>query len=249
MNSAHADVKGNASAYVLDALDESERIAFEAHLATCSECAAEVVALRGARNALAHAVPQRTPRPELRARVLASFAAGTAQAPPGDPGVAHGATQGAVRGDSRSWIPIAAALALATGLGVYAFLLQDRVDDLQASAEVIAAPDVVRIDLAGQPTAPQSSGRAHWSRERGMVFATSNLPPAPAGKVYQVWVVTAQAPISAGLVTPDPAGGGVTYFSTPIDIPPPTAVAVTLEPAGGVPAPTGEFYLVGKPGV
>ena len=86
-----------------------------------------------------------------------------------------------------------------------------------------------------------------WSRARGMVFATSNLPPAPAGKVYQVWVVTAQAPISAGLVVPDPTGGGMTYFYTPPDIPAPTAVAVTLEPAGGVPAPTGQFFLVGMP--
>ena len=36
--------------------------------------------------------------------------------------------------------------------------------------------------------------------------------------------------------------GHLRYRSAPI------AVAVTLEPAGGVPAPTGQFYLVGKPG-
>ena len=41
--------------------------------------------------------------------------------------------------------------------------------------------------------------------------------------------------------------GGSVYFETPVDIPPPVAVAVTLEPAGGVPAPTGAMYLVGKP--
>jgi hypothetical protein len=34
---------------------------------------------------------------------------------------------------------------------------------------------------------------------------------------------------------------------TPPDIAPPVAVAVTLEPSGGVPAPTGEKYLVGMP--
>ena len=37
-------------------------------------------------------------------------------------------------------------------------------------------------------------------------------------------------------------------FETPTEIPPPTAVAVTIEPAGGLPAPTGAFYLVGSPG-
>jgi anti-sigma-K factor RskA len=75
----------------------------------------------------------------------------------------------------------------------------------------------------------------------------SNLPPLPPGRVYQVWVVTAQAPVSAGLLTPDASGGGSVYFETPVDILPPVAVAVTLEPAGGVPAPTGAAYLVGKP--
>jgi hypothetical protein len=53
--------------------------------------------------------------------------------------------------------------------------------------------------------------------------------------------------VSAGLLTPDAQGGGSVYFETPVDIPPPVAVAVTLEPAGGVPAPTGAMYLVGKP--
>ena len=113
---------------------------------------------------------------------------------------------------------------------------------------VLAAPDLVRIDLQGQTTAPQATARALWSRARGMVFASSNLPPPPAGQVYQVWVVTGPAPVSAGLFTPDASGGGLIFFETPPDIPPPAAVAVTLEPAGGVPAPTGNMYLVGKPG-
>ena len=73
-----------------------------------------------------------------------------------------------------------------------------------------------------------------------MVFTASNLPPLPTGRVYQVWVVTGQAPVSAGLLTPEPTGAGITFFNTPPDIPPPTAVAVTIEPAGGVPAPTGD---------
>ena len=89
--------------------------------------------------------------------------------------------------------------------------------------------------------------RALWSRSRGLVFTAANLPPAPAGKAYQVWVVTAQAPISAGLLTPDSSGVGTQYYVTPADIAPPVAVAVTLEPAGGVPAPTGERYLIGMP--
>ena len=80
-----------------------------------------------------------------------------------------------------------------------------------------------------------------------MIFSVTDLPPAPEGRVYQVWVVTSAAPISAGLLTPDASGAGSAFFETDPDIAPPVAVAVTLEPAGGVPAPTGERYLIGMP--
>jgi len=59
-------------------------------------------------------------------------------------------------------------------------------------------------------------------------------------------VLTAQpAPISAGLLKPDASGGVNVVFATPADIPTPVAMAVTIEPDGGVPAPTGDKYLVG----
>jgi hypothetical protein len=49
------------------------------------------------------------------------------------------------------------------------------------------------------------------------------------------------------VLTPNSSGLGTAYYMTSPDIAPPVAVAVTLEPAGGVPAPTGERYLVGMP--
>jgi len=265
MTSAHEDLKAHAGAYVLGSLDAEERTAFEAHLAGCEECAAEVRSLGGVVEALARAVPQRTPRPELRERVLAGFDAQGRARPAGRAGSAS------------QWLPLAALVVLTVGIGVYAAWLQVRVavledrlerallqaaaaetavadarrvnTELQSAMGVLAAPDLVRIDLAGQTPAPQATARALWSRARGMVFTATNLPPLPAGQVYQVWVVpAAQPPISAGLLAPDPAGAGQTYFSTAPDIPPPAAVAVSIEPAGGVPAPTGAIYLVGKPG-
>ena len=79
-----------------------------------------------------------------------------------------------------------------------------------------------------------------------MVFSAANLPVLPEGRVFQVWVITdgpAGAPISAGLLASD--GSGV--FLTPPDIAPPKAVAVTIEAAGGAPAPTTTPFLVGTP--
>jgi len=264
VNAPHEDVKGQAGAYALGSLDSDERRAFEAHVSECAECAAEVRTFQRVSAALARGVAQRTPPPELRDRVLAAVGAG---AQPDRPGV-H------VKGWA-VWLPVAAMLLLTVAMGIYAARLQTRVEglearlnnalaqaavadrlvadsrrvatELQSAMGVLAAPDLARIDLAGQPAAPAASARALWSRARGMVFTASNLPPLPADRVYQVWVVAGPAPISAGLLTPDPDGDGMVFFNTPPDIPAPRAIAVTIEPAGGLPAPTGAFYLMGTP--
>jgi hypothetical protein len=115
----------------------------------------------------------------------------------------------------------------------------------QLRIAVLMAPDLARIDLAGQAAAPRAAGRAFWSRRRGLVFAASALPPLPSGRTYQLWVLTASQPISAGLLRPDDNGAITTFFATPPDMPAPVAMAVTIEPEGGVPSPTGDKYLMG----
>ena len=250
--STHEQLKANAAGYVLGSLDPDERREFESHLAECAECAAEMTSLRPIVGTLATAVPQVTPRAELRERVLAAARAGADQQ--------AGLKVRAYTFHDRKappplmWLPLAAAIVIAVGVAVYVVRLQRQVGELQAQFDqaqattaVLAAPDLARIDLQGQSAAPGARARALWSRSRGLVFTAANLPPAPAGKAYQVWVVTAQAPISAGLLTANSSGLGTQYYMTPPDIAAPVAVAVTLEPAGGVPAPTGERFLVGMP--
>ena len=124
--------------------------------------------------------------------------------------------------------------------------LQTTADDNAHAMTVLTAPDLARVDLEGQPVAPDARARAFWSRSRGLVFSASRLPSLRPGRTYQVWVVTASAPVSVGLLTPDEAGRAQGMFVTPADIAPPVAMAVTEEPAGGVPSPTGAKYLVGR---
>ncbi|HMB82315.1 MAG TPA: anti-sigma factor, partial [Vicinamibacterales bacterium] len=63
---------------------------------------------------------------------------------------------------------------------------------------------------------------------------------------YQLWVLTAlPSPMSAGMLTLDASGRVNATIATPVDMPAPVAMAVTLEPEGGVPSPTGDKYLVG----
>src|SRR5262249_27859865 len=57
-------------ACALDALDEAERRAYEAHLAGCERCRAEVAAFSSTAEALAYAVGPAGPPPMLRDRIL-----------------------------------------------------------------------------------------------------------------------------------------------------------------------------------
>ena len=266
MSSLHEELTLLAPAYALGALDADERRAFEAHLTTCQMCAAEVRSLARITAGLAQTPIQVSPRPELRDRVLTAVGASAS--------AHRSRTAPPVRRSSGMpmWLPLAATVVLAAGFALYAWDQRNQIRDLagrleQSSGEirasekallearraageaqtaigVLTAPDLVRIDLKGQADAPQSSARAMWSRQRGMVFSGTNLPPLPAGRVYQVWVITdGPAPISAGLLAAD--GSGV--FMTPVDIAPPKLIAVTIEAAGGASAPTMTPFLQGAP--
>jgi anti-sigma-K factor RskA len=225
----HDDAAQLTGLYVLDALAADEREAFEAHVAVCARCAAEVQSLRPVADALGTLAPPADPSPAVRAGMLKAIR------------TPHVSIYVPI-----AWIAAAAALVIAVGVTVYAIQLRGQLRSDRAIATILAAPDLARIDLAGQQAAPSASARALWSRSRGLVFTASNLPPAPAGRVYQLWVLSNQpAPISAGLMKPDASGRVTISFATPADLPQPVAMAVTLEPDGGVPSPTGDKYLVG----
>ena len=70
----------------------------------------------------------------------------------------------------------------------------------------------------------------------------ANLPAPPAGKTYQLWLITPTAKISAGTFTNEGTGQVV----VPADAGAVVAVAVTDEPEGGSPQPTGSILLLGK---
>jgi len=271
MSSTHETLRELSGLYVLGALTPPELLEFDAHLSVCEACRTEVAALRPVAAGLARAVPQIEPPAQLRERVVRTA---TGHAIASSETNASAAPRPVAR--ALPWLAAAASLAAAAALSTYSIQLRGRVADLetrlqqaltqaslaerqvadarrtaldvQSQVAVLAAPDLVRIDLTGQPNAPAARARALWSRSRGMVFTASNLPALPAGRVYQLWVLTAAGPpISVGLVQPDQAGALTAVFQTPADIPPPTQVAVSDEPAGGVPSPTGMIWVAGKP--
>lgn len=245
-----------AAAYGLDALDAAERAAFERHLSSCAECQQVVAETQQVAAALPYALAPAVPPAALRARIMK---AASPTAPSAAPSM------------MLQWLTAAAAI-VAVAAGVTAWRQYQRADASQAAAsqsqaqvealqaqlsamqmqtetarraiDVLAADDLTRIDLKGQPAAPSATGRVYWSPTRGLMFSAVDLPALPAGRVYQLWYVTATAPVSAALIDPDAAGRFTLITDAPAGITP-TAMAVTIEPAGGLPAPSGAFYLLG----
>lgn len=102
------------------------------------------------------------------------------------------------------------------------------------------------IPLAGQQPAEGSSGKIYWDIQAKRWVVTADLPPAPEGKVYQLWFVTPEAKISAGLIRPDDHGHGFSIIQYPSNIDQLAAAAITLEPEGGSEQPTMPIYALGK---
>ena len=76
-------------------------------------------------------------------------------------------------------------------------------------------------------------------------FVAHNLAPLAAGRTYQLWLVTATAKISAGTFTVSPKGDVMLQATYALDRNALKAVAVTEEPMGGMPQPTGAMVVVG----
>jgi hypothetical protein len=114
----------------------------------------------------------------------------------------------------------------------------------QVTSGVLAAPDLIRFNLAGAEGAG-TTAQLLWSRSRGFVLSGAHLAAPAAGMAYQMWLLTAGgAPVSAGMFLPDTSGRATLVTDTPPDIPLPVIGAeVTAEPSSGRPAPAGPVVL------
>jgi anti-sigma-K factor RskA len=114
----------------------------------------------------------------------------------------------------------------------------------QVTSDVLAAPDLIRFALIGGTPEARYGAQFLWSRSRGMVFSGSRLPAPPQGSMYQIWLLTAGDPVSAGTFVPDAAGRVTEATDKVPSVPRPiTGVRVTLEPAPGKSTPSGTVVL------
>ena len=204
----HEDLQELLGAYALDAVDETdgEREAVRLHLLECARCRAEVAQHREVAALLAHAGEPAPPA--VWDRITAAIegeAPPTARpvlraVPPPPPSTRPGWWSRPLLGVT------AAAIVVIAALGWLALDANRRLDDLEGDRGVAAAmqdaladPASTVVDLEGQVDA-----RAVLDGGTGYL-ATSDLPPAPDGRTYQLWGATGDRLVSLGVLGGDPA--------------------------------------------
>ena len=212
------DLHELTAGYALDALDPDERARYEDHLASCESCRDDLQGFWQVSGALAHAAGGPTPPASLRERILEQARSERPNVVPLRRRVAMPVLSSAA----------AVAAVVAVGLGIWALGLSSDLDDANSVLAVLSDPNAsVHRSADGEANLVVTpTGRA--------ALVVRRLAPAPEGKDYEIWVIENGVPQRAGLFERP----GVSMLSRRVGRG--QTVAVTLEPDGGVDAPTGE---------
>jgi anti-sigma-K factor RskA len=252
-----------AAGYALGALDAEDRVRFEALLVAGDADA--TAALRDFESAVTGLAAETTatPSPVVKAALMARIDA------EGRSREAVVRTLSAVKPDRprrSTWTLVlsgamaAGIAAIAVGLVVSAAYdrrltqlaheaaaLKLETERQQSFVALLRDPATQVVTLSGLEPAPGAKARMLWHATAGGLLVAQGLPPAPEGKAYELWAIaSAGPPQPAGVFTVDAKGVGSLRVAPIQAAGAVDTFAVTLEPAAGVPAPTGAMYLAGR---
>lgn len=115
-----------------------------------------------------------------------------------------------------------------------------------AALSLLEAPGTQLIQLAAQGGETYRASALLNPGENSAMILTTALKPV-SGKDYQLWLIRGEEKISAGILRTDPSGATLARLSDQVLAGGrPDAFAVTIEPPGGMPQPTGPIILLGK---
>jgi anti-sigma-K factor RskA len=214
----------------------------------------------------APAPPETAPPPELKERVLWQTQGEAGSAPPRrtSPGMPDRglATMAWALGVAASFMLAAAFAALwyatradlgatRTNVAQLEGMLNDKDRDLKAKEAELAWLKDPRVQLAllkGLESNPTAKAKLLWDPEskQGILWV-SGLPPLPLEKSYELWAFVGDQPVPAGTFDARADGATVIPISREENLgEAPVKFAVSIEPKGGVPKPTGAIVLVGE---
>ncbi len=216
-----------AEIYAAGALDGRELQEFSAHYPDCEFCREQIREIEDALTALPKSL-QLVPAPaRVKQRLMEEIA-------PAGAGV------------SMSWAPVLVMSCLVVALGVAFMQTRQKMMDYKKIADQVQAPQAKVVAMGPMEPSPKASGKMIWneSKSEGM-FMVSGMAPLPEGMVYELWAIAGSTPVPAGTFTVDATGSAKMELK---GLPGGMKVekfAVTIEPAGGLPKPSGAMHLIG----
>lgn len=214
----HREIESLLGAFVLNAVDPLEYRRVEKHLASCGECAREVALLQGPAAELALLPGAESNADDLVERITAAL--------PWRPR----------RVMTRLTAGIAAVAVAAAGF-LGASLVQERNERRQLLDVLAVADRTVRL----QPKPGfEGKGKLYVAGNR-VALVLEQVPDPGSGRTYQLWAVADAKPRSMAVVGAGEQVTEVLVWKGRADV-----FAVTIEPAGGSPAPTTDPVLTGS---
>ena len=264
MSNGHPTREEDFDLYVLGTLEGDEKQAIESHLRACADCARKLTAARGRIAALSFSAPRVAPSAAVKERLMRQIRA-EAESSSG----AKVPAREIVRTESsrglagRWWLavlaPACAVLLVAT---FYLWRENDRLArevnqfratmitqerqlaEVQETLILYTSKDTINVALARQPGMPKGDVKVMYNAKMGMLMCDGWVEPASANKSYQLWIVPMEGkPVSAGVFSPENAEAWHKMMKVPEGIAP-KMFAITLEPSGGMPQPTGPMVMV-----
>jgi anti-sigma-K factor RskA len=245
-----AHVETELAAYALGALDRAEQEQVRAHLAACAKCAASLAEYQRVADGLLHILPPQPPPPALRDRVRRAV------------------LRAAPRSSRRGWetvyplltglLTVAVLFLSVTAWQIRDSMLQQERDlaTLQADIAARSRVDGVALALLSYPDrrvamvyGEQAYGTVVYEPRIPLVILNAwGLPDLEPGQVFQSWLIQPDGDrVSGGVFLID---SGAPFTRVLLESSEPissfTGVGVTIEPAGGSPAPTGPNVLQSK---
>jgi anti-sigma factor RsiW len=236
-------------AYAFGTTDPEETRFVEKHLSDCPEAVAELSLYGEIRDGMLFEPPLVTAPPHLAEKIAQI---------PRSPKVAVQP----LRPESITrphfnvgWAAAAAVLVLFVFSNLYWF---NQIQGIQAENAALLedqrmftamrSGDLVETELAAtDETMTDYSGSVLWKEDmQSALLRVANLPSTDEDQEYQLWLIGADHLIGVGTFRVNPDGTGVLKFESDEPFTAFSAFGITLEPAGGSPAPTTSPMLIGE---
>ncbi len=230
-------VKDWLPAFVLEILEQDETSRVAEHLSVCPICREELQHLQHVADELPLALAQSSPPAQVKDRLMVSIhkRSGVSTAP------ARQSSWQKIVALFGSRLPaMGLALIMVLALGNLLLWRQVNLTRLQSPAPMRV------VALANTEASPQAVGTLVLDPQgKYGTLVVDNLAALSPSQQYQVWLTKGSARTSGGVFSVNPDGYASLEVLAPMPLGQYDSIGISIEPAGGSPAPTGSRVLGG----